>query len=131
LQSLAGTDGATYPFWSSDSRSIGFFADGKLKRMNIDGGSSETITDALLPSGGTWSKDGVIPFSSDLRQLSRVAASGGGADHRDSNSVPPKYPPLSAVFAWGDEILLSEDSNHRWKRRDCTLVRSIALKSGV
>ena len=62
-QPLAGTDGASYPFWSPDSRSIGFFADGKLKRLDLSAGAPQTLAPAGLGRGGTWSADGVILFA--------------------------------------------------------------------
>src|SRR6267142_696304 len=77
---LADTEGATYSFWSPDSRSIGFFADGKLKRIDVSGGPVQTICDARSGRGGTWNRDGVIVFTPDARQgsgLYRVSASGG------------------------------------------------------
>jgi eukaryotic-like serine/threonine-protein kinase len=78
-QPLAGTEGASYPFWSPDSRSVGFFADNKLKRIDLAGGSPQTLTDAYN-RGGTWSPDGVILFTPTTRSpLFRIAASGGAA----------------------------------------------------
>jgi Tol biopolymer transport system component len=77
-QPLAGTDGATFPFWSPDSRFIGFFADGKLKRMDVSGGSPLTLADAPSGRGGSWSKGGVIVFAPILQgALQSIAASGG------------------------------------------------------
>ena len=77
-QPLAGTDGATYPFWSPDSRSIGFFADSKLKRLDLSGGAPQTLAPARQARGGAWSADGVILFApSSLGPLSRVPAGGG------------------------------------------------------
>jgi Tol biopolymer transport system component len=77
-QALPGTDDAIYPFWSPDSREIGFFAAGKLKKVNAGGGPPQDICDSFSGRGGTWSKDGVIVFtaSSNL-PLSRVSAAGG------------------------------------------------------
>jgi eukaryotic-like serine/threonine-protein kinase len=60
---LAGTDFGTLPFWSPDSRSIGFFADAKLKRTAIDGGSVHEVASAPGPMGGTWNGDGTILFA--------------------------------------------------------------------
>jgi Tol biopolymer transport system component len=76
---LAGTEGAVSPFWSPDSRSIGFFADSKLKRLDLGGGSPLTMTNvSVLPRGATWSSDGVILFApSASGSLYRVPASGG------------------------------------------------------
>src|SRR5688572_12681889 len=53
-RSLAGTDGALFPFWSTNSKSIGFFADGVLKRLDIDGGLPRSLADAPAGRGGTW-----------------------------------------------------------------------------
>src|SRR5439155_24317925 len=73
-QALRSTDGATYPFWSPDSRSIGFFAEGKLKRIAVDGGPAQTLCDAPSGRGGTWNRDGVIVFAATgTSGLQRVA----------------------------------------------------------
>jgi serine/threonine protein kinase len=75
---LPGTDDAMYPFWSPDSRQIGFFATGKLKKINADGGPSQDICDSVSGRGGTWSKDGVIVFTPSSNQsLFTVPAAGG------------------------------------------------------
>ena len=60
---LPGTSGASYPFWSPDSRSVGFFADNKLKKIYVTGGPALTLCDTPLTSqlrGGSWSQDDVI-----------------------------------------------------------------------
>ena len=61
-QPLAGTDGARYPFWSPDSLSVGFFSDGKLKRIDIDGGTVQILASATNGLGGAWSRDGTVYF---------------------------------------------------------------------
>ncbi|HEY3171978.1 MAG TPA: protein kinase [Thermoanaerobaculia bacterium] len=77
---LAGTDGASKPFWSPDSRFLGFFAGGKLKRIAVSGGSPQTLCDAPSGRGGTWNRDGVILFVPSFGdRVHRVAASGGTA----------------------------------------------------
>ena len=77
-QPLANTEGATFPFWAPDSRAVGFFADGKLKRINLTGGAVQVLADAPVPRGGTWNADGVIVFAPTANgALMRVAASGG------------------------------------------------------
>jgi Tol biopolymer transport system component len=77
-QPLAGTDGATYPIWSPDGRSIGFFADGKLKKIESSGGAVQTICEAREGRGASWSRDGVIVFAgSAYGALSKVSAAGG------------------------------------------------------
>jgi len=74
---LNGTAGAMHPFWSPDSRSIAFFADNTLKRVEIDGGSVRAIANVYRGTGGGWSRDGVMLFSSLGDPISRVSATGG------------------------------------------------------
>jgi eukaryotic-like serine/threonine-protein kinase len=77
---LADTEGASFPFWSPDGKSLGFFADGKLKKLDLDGGPAQTLCDAPSGRGGTWNKDGVIVFTPRGQLgggLYRISASGG------------------------------------------------------
>ena len=75
---LSGTDNAWAPFWSPDGRRLGFFADGKLRVIDIQGGAPVSLADAPTPRGGSWSPDGTIVFSPTFRSsLYRVSASGG------------------------------------------------------
>ena len=77
-QPLTGTEGATYPFWSPDSKSVAFFADAKLNRIDVGGGRPLAIADASSGRGGTWNAEGVIRFApTNTGGLFRVPASGG------------------------------------------------------
>jgi serine/threonine protein kinase/Tol biopolymer transport system component len=77
-QPLAGTDGADSPFWAPDGRYLAFFADNKLKKLDLASGVIETICPAGAGRGGDWNRNGVIIFcSGDGRALSRVNAAGG------------------------------------------------------
>jgi Tol biopolymer transport system component len=80
-QALAGTEGAKYPFWSPDSRQIGYFVwPQKLMRIDALGGQPQIVCDAPLGLGGDWSRDGTILFSPSANEGSgiyRVSASGG------------------------------------------------------
>ena len=74
---LAGTEGAFFPFWAPDGDALGFFAGGKLRRIDLAGGAPQTLADAT-GWGAAWSRDGVIVFSAQFpAPLLRVAASGG------------------------------------------------------
>ena len=77
-QPLAGTEGATWPFWSPDGRSIGFFVPGSLKRLDLGGGAPQTLAPVTRGRGGTWNTEGVIVFApSNASPLLRVSATGG------------------------------------------------------
>jgi Tol biopolymer transport system component len=76
-RALPGTDGASYPFWSPDSRALGFFAQATLKRTNVAGGSVQSLAATpLVPLGGTWNAQDVIVFSTRYG-LYQMPAGGG------------------------------------------------------
>jgi Tol biopolymer transport system component/tRNA A-37 threonylcarbamoyl transferase component Bud32 len=76
---IAGAEGGTWPFWSPDSRHLGFFAQGKLKRIELASGRAQTLCDAELPliPGATWSRNGTVLFITAAGMLMRVPANGG------------------------------------------------------
>jgi serine/threonine protein kinase len=77
-QPLPGTENASLPFWSPDGRYIGFFTNGKLKKIEASGGAVQTVCDAPDGRGGTWNQDGLIIFCPRPRDvLHRVLAAGG------------------------------------------------------
>ena len=76
-RALPGTEDAGRPFWSPDGKSLAFVAGGKLKRMDVAGGSPITLCDARVARGGTWNDDGVILFGDQAPGLQRIPASGG------------------------------------------------------
>lgn len=76
-QPLAGTENGFSPFWSPDSRFVGFFAGSALKKVDAVGGPPVTLCSPVgFGYGATWNRDGVIIFS-DGTALHRVSASGG------------------------------------------------------
>ncbi|HVH26654.1 MAG TPA: protein kinase [Vicinamibacterales bacterium] len=77
MQEIAGTVGATRPFWSPDSRSLAFFANGMLHRVDIEGGRPQVICAAPNGVSGTWNASGVIVFGSTNDGLQHVSANGG------------------------------------------------------
>ena len=75
---LPDTDGAMFPFWAPDSRAVGFFANSKLKTIDITGSSAQAIADAPFGRGGAWGTDGTIVFSPESQApLMKVPSSGG------------------------------------------------------
>ncbi len=77
-QPLPGTEGTTRPFWSPDSRFLAFFAEGKLKKIDVSGGPAQNICDAPTGSDGSWSPEGVILYDGRGNDpIHRVAAAGG------------------------------------------------------
>jgi serine/threonine-protein kinase len=75
---LSGTENARDPFFSPDSRWIGFFSDGKLKKISVQGDVAVTLCDAPTDRGGSWGEDGTIVFTPDIQvALSKVSSAGG------------------------------------------------------
>jgi serine/threonine protein kinase len=108
-QPLPGTDGAVQPFWSPDSRWIGFFASGKLKKMEVTGGPPETLCDAGQFRGGTWNREGVIVFGNSVPEvLYRVSATGGAptpvteldGSHKQTSHRHPDFLPDGRHFLY-------------------------------
>jgi eukaryotic-like serine/threonine-protein kinase len=103
---LDGSEGARdYPFWSWDSRFIGFFAQGKLKKIEAAGGAPLTLCDATQVWGGAWSGDDRILFASNAGVL-QVTASGGSCSPIDTEggASGPAFLPDGrhfVYFRWG------------------------------
>jgi len=78
-QPVAGTEGAATAFWSPDSRFLGFFANGKILRVEIAGGPPDVIATSVSGLGGAWNRDGLIVFGGGrlLPMLRTVSAAGG------------------------------------------------------
>ena len=127
-QALAGADGAQHPFWSPDSRQIGFFADDKVKKIDADGGEPFTVCPLVNsrggPGGGTWSPSGVIVFgvvqfhSAPLYQVSdrggepRPVRLERGGDQ--SNHFWPSFLPDGRHFLYLVLNSANEDSTGAW-----------------
>jgi serine/threonine protein kinase len=118
-QPLAGTDNAIYPFWSPDSRFIGFFAGGKLKKIEVTGGSPSTLCNAQIGQGGAWNRADVIIFAPDNGNgLSRVSAAGGepspvttlDASRQESAHRFPQFLPDGRHFLYFARSVQQENS---------------------
>ncbi|MGH7553255.1 MAG: hypothetical protein ACREMQ_09560, partial [Longimicrobiales bacterium] len=74
---LPGTAWSSMPFWSPDNRAVGFFAEGRLKRIDLAGGLVRTLTEAVVGLGGAWNQDGVILFAENpASAITRISADG-------------------------------------------------------
>jgi eukaryotic-like serine/threonine-protein kinase len=95
---LEGTQGAAFPFWSPDSQFVGFFASGKLMKIDVSGGPAQTLCDAPSGRGGTWSASGVIVFAPKVAgSLAQVSAAGGEpiaifADDKTGQQLTVRWP---------------------------------------
>ena len=77
MQMLVGTETGYFPFWSPDSRSVGFFAENKLKRVDLAGGPAQIICESGTGRGAAWNRDGTILFARSDSGILRVPAAGG------------------------------------------------------
>jgi eukaryotic-like serine/threonine-protein kinase len=94
---LAGTEGASYPFWSPDGASLAFFANGKLMKIAVSGGAPQALANVEAARGGSWGSRGVIVYAPDSGSfLWRVNADGSG------------------VAVLNDHPFTKDDQSHRW-----------------
>jgi serine/threonine protein kinase/Tol biopolymer transport system component len=106
-QPLAGTDGATFPFWSPDSRYIAFFADGKLKKIDASGGPAIALANAPRARGGSWSSEGVIVFDPGPGGLERVSSAGGASTPLLARGRLPWFLPDARHFLYQNILAAS------------------------
>ncbi len=106
---LPGTENAQYPFWSPDSRRIGFFSNGKLRVIEAVGGPPLALCSASDGKGGTWNRDGVIVFAPSYNSpLHQVAEAGGepvaitvfNAERKDNSHRHPRFLPDGNRFLY-------------------------------
>lgn len=126
-QTLAGTDGASFPFWSPDNRSVAFFAGGQLKRIDLSSGLVQQLADAPLNTrGGAWNSAGTILFTrSATEPLFRVSASGGKVAAQTELTAPhlghrfPQFLPDGRHFLFLPMALrrVKASTPDRWTRR--------------
>jgi hypothetical protein len=113
---IDGTEGAAYPFWSPDSHSVAFFAEGRLRKVDVSGGPPVDVCAARGIFRGTWNSNGVIVFS-EGQELHRISAAGG------ESSTGTKLGPYELLFPIG-----AGGMGEVWKARDTRLGRIVAIK---
>jgi Tol biopolymer transport system component len=118
-QPLSETGGGTFPFWSPDGKSLGFFAAGKLKKIEVSGGPPIDLSDAPVGWGGSWAADGTILLSpTSTSPIFRVPASGGqpvrvtsiDAAHQEASHRFPQFLPDNQHFLYHSESASAEFS---------------------
>jgi eukaryotic-like serine/threonine-protein kinase len=121
-QPLAGTEGTKRPFWSPDSRFLGFFADGKLKKIEVTGGPAQKICDAPTGADGSWSPEGVILFDGALSDpIHRVSAAGGvpvvavkpDAARKETQAAWPEFLPDGKHYLYMASSQKAEENAYR------------------
>ena len=110
---LLGTEGASYPFWSPDASYVGFFANGKLQKIAVAGGTPQVLASVLAARGGSWGSRDVIIYTPDSGSaIWRVNPDGsgvapvtqsflGGNDHLDTHRWPVFLPDGNQFLFWG------------------------------
>lgn len=120
---IGGTEGASYPFWSPDGLNVGFFADGKLKRVSRSGGAVITLCNTAIGRGAAWSSTGTIVFAPDPYDgLFRVPDSGGTPSRltaldRKEKELSHRWPaflPDGRHFIYLATHLLDREANRAW-----------------
>ena len=128
LVPLAGTENATSPFFSADGQWIGFAADGKLKKIAVDGGAAVTICDAASMRGASWGDDGNIVLAiGNISALYRVSAAGGTPALATKLNPGERTHRLPQVLPGSQVILFTAHSGMDF---DNASIDAISLRSG-
>jgi Tol biopolymer transport system component/tRNA A-37 threonylcarbamoyl transferase component Bud32 len=131
-QPLNGTEGTGRPFWSPDSRFLGFIAEGKLKKIEVTGGPAQKICDAPTGADGSWSSQGVILYDGTGKDpIHRVPAAGGTPavavkPKKDGQVGWPEFLPDGRHFLYMDIGAKPEDSAYRVGSVDSTESKAFA-----
>ncbi len=130
---VEGTEGARYPFWSPDSRNLGFFSNGSLRRVAAGGGPVQQIAPAPNSRGGTWCKGDQIVYAPDLsRGLQLVSASGGEPieiTKIDTEKGESQHR-LPFCMPSGEEVLLLAQTAEGGSREDESHIDVLTLATG-
>jgi len=125
---VPGTEGAASPFWSADGRSLGFFAGGRLKTVELGGGNLQALADSPSVGMAAWAPDGTILFRPGVSSpLFRVSAAGGQAAPMRALGANDYAESDPAMLPDGKHILMVvSDKNQHWRIEMRSLVSSEA-----
>jgi eukaryotic-like serine/threonine-protein kinase len=123
---ITGTEGASDPFFSPDGQWLGFFADGKLKKIPVSGGVAQILADAQVPYGASWGNRGIIAFTPTLGGLLQVSEAGGAGQpltHLENGEVGHLWPELlpgskAVLFVLDPQGAIGVDVIGTGERRD-------------
>jgi len=112
IKPIPGTERATHLFFSPNGQWLGFFADGKLKKIPVGGGVAQALADGPLPAGANWSSRGMIAFTPTFGPIQEVSDSGGTAaalTHLEKGEIIHEWPEFlpgskAVVFCAGSTI---------------------------
>ena len=118
---VPNTEGAVYPFWSPDSQFLGFYANGKLKRVNLAGGAAVTLADAAAGRGASWGVNSQILFTQNASgAISVVSATGSGVRNvtslaaGDAGHLSPVWHPDGRRFFSSSEAVIPNCAAFIW-----------------
>jgi len=121
---MAGTEGGSDAFFSPDGQWIGFFADGKLKKVAVQGGAPVTLCDAGSPRGGSWGDDDTIVFTPDISSdVMRVSSAGGTPQRLILTGTTDAIRRWPQVLPGARAVLFTESTNpFSWEDADIGVV---------
>jgi eukaryotic-like serine/threonine-protein kinase len=104
---LAGTEGGSFPFWSPDSKQIGFFANGKLRSVAASGGPAQNVAGVDSAMGASWAADGKILFGAMPSGRLLVVSAAGGSPRLARGAGNVSAPFLPQFLPGGSEFVFS------------------------
>jgi len=128
---LHGSEGVRDHFFSPDGDWLGFFADGKLKKISVHGGAAVTLSDAPTGHGGSWGEDGNIVFVPTVRSpLSKVSSAGGAAEplttlNQQAGEITQRWPQVLP----GSKSIIFTSNTHGGNYEDADIV-AYSMASG-
>ena len=130
---LAQTDGGTLPFWSPDGTQIGFFADGKLKRTDLQGSPPQVVCEAPSPRGGAWGSGNRIVLSAAFNTGLDVVDAGGGTPKTltifdaTRGEKSHRWP----VFVDDDHLLFVAQTGEAGAKDDSSSIEALTISTGA